>query len=93
MLGRIAMSVDEYLSKLGFPKESRPFTPHITVARVKSGTGIESAVRLIEESEGMEFGSFQVKDIRLKKSTLTPTGAIYEDLGVVSLGKDAASGA
>lgn len=90
-LSRIAGSVDESLSTLGFPRENRPFTPHVTIARVKSSFGVEKAIGILREFEKTQFGNCLVKDIRLKKSTLTPTGSIYEDLGVISLAKDAAS--
>ncbi|HUW42986.1 MAG TPA: RNA 2',3'-cyclic phosphodiesterase [Thermoplasmata archaeon] len=90
-LGRIAKSINESLSTMGFAKESRPFTPHITIARVKASSGVERATGILKESEGTQFGTYLVKDIRLKKSTLTPTGAVYEDLKVISLVKDAAS--
>jgi 2'-5' RNA ligase len=90
-LGRIAGSIDESLSTMGFAKESRPFTPHITIARVKAPFGVERAMGILKEFEGTQFGTYLVKDIRLKKSTLTPGGSIYEDLGVISLVKDAVS--
>jgi 2'-5' RNA ligase len=90
-LGRITGSIDESLSTMGFAKESRPFAPHITIARVKAPSGVERAMGILKEFEGVQFGTCHVKDIRLKKSTLTPTGPIYEDLGVINLTKDAAS--
>jgi len=90
-LGRIARSIDENLSTMGFAKESRPFSPHITIARAKAPSGVERAIEILKEFEEAGFGTCLVKDIRLKKSTLTPTGSIYEDLGVISLAKDAAS--
>jgi 2'-5' RNA ligase len=90
-LGRIAKSIDESLSTMGFAKESRPFSPHITIARIKAPSGLERAMGILKEFEEAQFGMYVVKDIRLKKSTLTPTGSIYEDLGLISLLKDAAS--
>jgi len=81
----IAKAVDERASGLGFEAEKRPFTPHITVARVKSSSGIEKSLGILREYEKTDFGSFRIEDVRLKKSTLTPGGPIYEDLGVVPL--------
>lgn len=91
MLARIGKSIDDNLAMMSIPRENRPFTPHVTVARVKSLDGIERAVAIMKEFESTRFGSFRVKDIRLKKSTLTPTGSIYEDLGVIGLSMDATS--
>ena len=33
---RLAGIVDDSMNKVGFGKESRPFTPHLTLGRVKS---------------------------------------------------------
>jgi 2'-5' RNA ligase len=38
----------------------------------------------LKQLEGREFGSCKVERIILKKSTLTPSGPIYEDLMEVS---------
>lgn len=84
-MSRVADAVDERLSGLGFERERRSFTPHVTVARVKALSGIDRAMGILKEYEKSEFGSHVVSDVRLKKSTLTPSGSIYEDLGVIPL--------
>ena len=69
--------VDEKLSSL-FPKEKR-FMSHLTIARVKS---VENKKEFLEELERIKFPEikFKVKDFRLKKSTLSRKGPVYEDL-------------
>lgn len=84
-MASIAKAVDESMTRLGFEAEKRPFAPHVTVARVKSPSGIERAYGILREYEKKDFGSFTIADIRLKKSTLTPGGSIYEDIGVIPL--------
>jgi len=84
-MGRIADAIDERISALGFERERRAFTPHITIARVKSQAGIDRGLSISREYEKVDFGTFSVSDVRLKKSTLTPSGPIYEDLGVIQL--------
>ncbi|MEM3038334.1 MAG: RNA 2',3'-cyclic phosphodiesterase [Thermoplasmata archaeon] len=84
-LAEIAGEIDASMVEFGIPKEQRPFRPHITIARVKSMQGIDEALRVLGEYKSASFGSFEVKDMRLKKSTLTPAGAIYEDLAVKDL--------
>ncbi len=66
----------------GFPAEKRKYSPHLTVVRVRSGLNRDHLIKLVQQNANMEFGKFQVKDIKLKKSTLTPKGPIYEDLTV-----------
>lgn len=72
--------VDDCLSDL-FRKE-KDFKPHLTLARVKfvkdKDKFIENLKRIkIEEKE------FNVSNIKLIKSTLTPDGPVYEDLLVI----------
>ncbi len=79
----IARQIDEYLLPLGFPKEARPFYPHITLARIK-----EYAPDLQEKTDGLsnaEFGTCMIEEILLKQSTLTPRGSIYTTLTRVKL--------
>jgi 2'-5' RNA ligase len=70
--------VEDALAPLGIPREKRPYTPHATLARVKRPD--PSLLPVLKCLEGEEFGSFTVSCIKLKKSTLTPEGPIYEDL-------------
>lgn len=72
--------VDDSLSGL-FRKE-KDFKPHLTLARVKfvkdKGKFIENLRKIkIEEKE------FEIKNIKLIRSTLTPDGPVYEDLLVI----------
>lgn len=54
------------------------FVPHITIARVKfSGYAMK---RVIVSLKDIELGLQEVRSIKLKKSTLTPRGPIYETL-------------
>ena len=69
--------LERELVGMGFRPESRGFSPHITLARVRSGRNRE---RLAEELRGRAsefFGGFEIEHIRLKKSVLTPRGPIY----------------
>ncbi len=72
--------IDNALSKLGFKKE-REYVPHLTVARAKGKVRIKN----IEDFKNLEFGEVSVDKIKIKKSTLTDKGPIYEDLAVITL--------
>lgn len=79
----IAKQIDGLLLPLGFPKEARPFSPHITLARIK-----EYAPDLQEKTDALcdaEFGTCMIEEILLKQSTLTPRGSIYTTLARVKL--------
>ncbi len=74
----LQMQIEEVLVPLGFPRENRPFTPHLTLARVKEFD--PSLLPVLNSLKEREFGSSPVTRFSLKKSTLTPKGPIYEDL-------------
>ncbi len=71
------------LEPLGFPRERRQFRGHATVARVKvfHASLLDRLGALPRDG----FGTFTVDRFRLKRSTLTPEGPVYEDLTEVVL--------
>lgn len=76
-IGKIASRIDEKLSNLGFQKEKRKFSAHLTIARVKNVKNKEKLVQIIEKYRQVEFVNIKVNSIKLKKSDLTPKGPIY----------------
>ncbi len=80
VLENLMRCIDTRLSRLGFKRE-RSYVPHLTVARVKGRISIDSR----EKFESMCFGEVQVKEIKLKRSTLTEKGPIYDDVLVIPL--------
>jgi RNA 2',3'-cyclic 3'-phosphodiesterase len=84
-IGVIASKIDEQLSKMGFKKEKRGFSPHLTIARVKSAKGKDEILHVIEKYGDVQFVDIRVDSIKLKKSDLTPKGPIYTTLMDVKL--------
>jgi 2'-5' RNA ligase len=76
--GQVFQQVEDVLSPLGYARETRRFTPHATVARVKSPD--PSLFAAISQLKNREYGSCMISGMKLKKSTLTPQGPVYEDL-------------
>jgi len=76
---------DDAISKLGFPREHREPTAHLTVARVKRIRSIEAIRKLFSVLADVEIGRMVVDHVRIKKSTLTPKGPIYETLAEIEL--------
>jgi RNA 2',3'-cyclic 3'-phosphodiesterase len=75
---RLHALVEEALLPLGIPRDDRPFRPHATLARVKQpDPSLPGWIRTIPPGD---FGMCTVKEFRLKKSTLTPRGPVYETL-------------
>jgi 2'-5' RNA ligase len=65
------------LRKLGLPPDNKGFSPHMTIARVRTGLNKDALAHRVEEMRDLEFGKMTVNAVRLKKSTLTPRGPIY----------------
>jgi 2'-5' RNA ligase len=79
-LRNISEQLEEGLSGLGFKRERRRFSPHITIARVRSGKNRQELIDAVTRERDREFGEFLVNHINLKKSVLTPRGPIYSTL-------------
>jgi len=84
-ISEIAKKIDEQLSKLGFEREKRKFSAHLTIARIRSARNKEKLQQIIEKYREVEFGMLNVESIKLKKSELTQKGPIYSTLKDVKL--------
>lgn len=70
--------VEASLARLGFPRESRPFEPHLTLARLKSARATDELRRFLErEGATCKWGTFPVDEFQLIESRLHPEGAVY----------------
>lgn len=76
----IAEYLNDELAELGFKKEKRRFSPHLTLARVKGGKNKERLAEVVKGFENEDFGGLEVGGIRLKKSVLGPKGPTYSTL-------------
>ena len=65
------------LAAVGFAAEERPFSAHLTLARVKDAAAGRDVPGLIEADRSTRFGSFGVDALRVFRSELTPQGPIY----------------
>ena len=71
--------LDKEFNSLGFDLDKK-FSSHLTIGRMKSAKGKKEVKNTIEKYDDMDIGTMEVNSIVLKKSTLTPSGPIYEDL-------------
>ena len=89
-LGRFQQRLEEGLARLGFAPESRKFTPHLTLARVRDRASLEERQEfgrvIVNASLEMDY-VIEVRAVSLIKSELTRAGAIYHRIGLVELGK------
>ncbi len=76
----LAQKVAKVLEPLGY-KRDKPFKPHSTIFRVKMRE--QSITNKLNILKNTTFGIQKIKEIKLKKSQLTPKGPIYTDLAVI----------
>lgn len=79
---KLVEHIEIEMAKLGFRKETRDFTAHLTIGRIKTNKNIEELGKLIAGFQFLEEVRGAVDRIALFKSTLTPQGPVYEQLAV-----------
>ncbi|PIP18810.1 MAG: RNA 2',3'-cyclic phosphodiesterase [Candidatus Omnitrophica bacterium CG08_land_8_20_14_0_20_41_16] len=85
---KIAQELEEKIATVGIPKEDRPFSSHITIGRTRSPKNREKLVASLKnyvENLAGENLEFTVGKITLFKSTLAPSGPVYEALKEITL--------
>ncbi|MDD4956185.1 MAG: RNA 2',3'-cyclic phosphodiesterase [Candidatus Omnitrophica bacterium] len=83
---RLSLSLDRNLEKKGFSRDSAEFKPHITIGRVRSGSGVgllrEKALGMIPRPEVS-----RIDRITLYRSELRQEGPVYTPIYEKSLAK------
>ncbi len=89
-LGQLQQRIESNLVPLGFAPESRPFTPHLTLARLRDQASLDERQRfgqLIVSTRLEAAYTIEVDAINLMRSQLTREGAIYSRISSVRLRK------
>jgi 2'-5' RNA ligase len=82
-LAAMQRDIEQALAPMGFAPENRAFTPHLTLGRVRDNASPEDRKEIasvVKEKKIDYEASFTLGELSLMKSTLTPTGAIYNRL-------------
>jgi 2'-5' RNA ligase len=90
MLRRVHQRLNAELLQRGFEVETRPFSPHFTLARVKAPLSVEEQRHLRELLVGTQEGittteQFSAQQLVVVKSELLPTGPRYTVLNSFKL--------
>ncbi len=75
--------LSRHLEPLGFRREDRPFTPHVTLGRVK---GDLTLAGVLETHGDFEAGEMVAEEVHVCSSELTRQGSRYQVLGRARLG-------
>jgi 2'-5' RNA ligase len=76
-LTALARRVEAALDELGFAREKRGFTAHLTLGRVRSPKNVEGLAAGIREIQEERFGAVAAEAFELIRSELRPGGSVY----------------
>jgi 2'-5' RNA ligase len=90
ILSKLYQDLGQRLKVIGYTPEARPYSPHLTIGRVKDGLPSPQLARLGEVLEREqaaigEFATLRVTEIALMKSDLKPAGPSYTQLARADL--------
>lgn len=99
-LSSLAAAAEAKMEALGIPRDEHNFSPHLTLARGKGGSGSpgwrkgdrsNSRFQRLQEKLGAmvvpEFGSMTAREFFLYQSQLSPQGSKYTKIGRFALGQ------
>ncbi len=84
-LSRLQAAVEETISEIGFKRDERAFTPHLTLGRIKYVRSRDKWLKALDEVKDISLSGFDVAAVSLMKSELKPSGAVYTEMGKVEL--------
>ena len=86
-LSRLFYGLEKAFTALGYLPEGRAFNPHLTLGRVKSPANRDRLAKLLAKMPPLDWPPFDVKELILFQSVLSPQGSKYTPLKVIKLGE------
>ena len=84
-LMQLAESISESLFPLGYPREARRFSPHLTLGRIKKPVQEVPVMPILDAYRDCLLGSCSVSEVQIFSSELTRRGTVYDELAAVLL--------
>jgi len=81
----VVETVEDATEAAGFPRERRPWSIHLTQARLKARWPAAAVDRFLEWGIALDLEAFDCREVVLFKSDLQPGGAVYTALERLSL--------
>lgn len=86
-LDRLARATEDACARLGIERENRPYSPHLTLARIRRPVDLEPLRKTLASLASDHFGRFTATQFHLYESKLRPGGSIYTKLASFALKK------
>jgi len=84
-LRHLAAAVDDALAGVGFERERRPFSAHLTLGRRRSARNLAELKEALAQHGDYEGPEVSVDRVVLFSSVLHPTGPVYRPLSTFEL--------
>ncbi|NTW57773.1 MAG: RNA 2',3'-cyclic phosphodiesterase [Nitrospirae bacterium] len=84
-LAGLQASIEDAMDKVGFEREERKFSPHLTLARIKFPKPRDNWQQKIVGMKDVKLGGFEAGHVSLMKSELKREGAVYTEVGRADL--------
>ena len=79
-LASLARDTEAALIPLGVAKEERAYSPHLTLARIKTPGKQPALLQAVAKLPSLEFGTFTADRFYLYQSRTAPSGSVYTKL-------------
>jgi 2'-5' RNA ligase len=74
-------NIDESLASAGWPKETREFTGHLTLCRIRNSKAGVKLAQISEDYKDFKLGTISADSVSVYQSELKPAGPVYTLLG------------
>lgn len=85
ILSRFADRLVKDISDFGFQTDEKPFSPHLTLGRIKQLQNGTQFLDLVKQYKNVPFQKVTVNEVIFYESILLPTGPVYKPLRLYQL--------
>jgi 2'-5' RNA ligase len=86
-LAQLARDTEDALAPLSIAREQRPYSPHLTLARIKAPGKQPALLQAVAQLPSLDFGAFVAQSFHLYRSQTAPSGSVYTKLAEFSFAK------
>jgi 2'-5' RNA ligase len=86
-LAELAADTDRATAAIGIEPEKRPFSPHLTLARIKERIDMRPLEAAVASLPSLDFGGFSARSFFLYRSEPRPSGSVYTKLAEFPLSR------
>lgn len=79
-LAALQARIEDAMAGLGFEREARKFSPHLTLARIRFAKPRDNWQQRIDDIRNIALGSFEASSVSLMQSELKREGAVYTEI-------------